>query len=412
MDEAKKLWLENRSKPIENVKPTEPPTVHPHSNSNAAPIQLSSAVGMPSTVHSLATPIIGNEEPPEPATVHQPQSSSIAAPIELSTIDSLATPIIGNAEPPEPAAVHQPQPSPIATPIELSSTAVITSTIDSLATKNTSILIRATTPFLRKKPNTSKLLKRKAAADELPETQYNVKRSFERYHSTNDYELNSEKSSNVTSAAIICSTPHSEDSSEIVSTELKNTSYVAESVIEKSVFDGILEKVQLTQNSSELAHITKQAKDKHLNRANIETVNREASKRRLDTNCIKNCKDIEKYWIIATYLRLNPQIDYTNICKEAGADIKTLANFIEQSSHITCEEAMGLFPGAYKRLKEGFKSIGVNTEVRIRHEQYFKEPFLFNIFKLNFCDNFSFSTCSSTRNYVNSPKQDLNLTAF
>lgn len=129
----------------------------------------------------------------------------------------------------------------------------------------------------------------------------------------------------------------------------------------KVVFDQLMERVNSTNEASKIAHITQQAKDKHLNRADVDSVLREAAKPRLDTNLLKQFPVIDKYWIIATHFRKNPHMEVPKICQQFGLKQNTLDNFID--SELTCEKAMGLYPTAYKRLLEDFKANGNNTEV-------------------------------------------------
>lgn len=136
----------------------------------------------------------------------------------------------------------------------------------------------------------------------------------------------------------------------------------AHSLTSNPVYDEMLGKIHSTQVSSETAHIITKSKEKHLVRANVSTVLREAAKPQLDIAYLKKVPDVEKCWIIVTYIRQNPQIDYAKICKEVDADCEKVNSFLEQD--ISCEEAMGMYPGAYIRLKNDFKHNGVNTEVR------------------------------------------------
>lgn len=150
----------------------------------------------------------------------------------------------------------------------------------------------------------------------------------------------------------------------LISEKSQSTTVDLPLITPESVYDKMLGKIHSTQISSELAHITKKSKEKHLNRANVDLVLREAAKSQLDIDFLKKTQDIEKYWIIATYFRRNSHIEYAKICKEIGADLKRLESFLEHN--ISCEEAMGMYPGSYVRLKNDFKHNGANTEVRLK----------------------------------------------
>lgn len=133
---------------------------------------------------------------------------------------------------------------------------------------------------------------------------------------------------------------------------------------EKIIYDQILAKVKSTQASSELKYIKNQAESKHLLRANVELVNREAAKTHLDTKFIKKFKDVEKDWILVTYIRNNKNIkstEYAQVCKEIGVDEKRIKKLLEYQ--ISCDEALGLYPRVYLQLKSEFKTQGSNTEV-------------------------------------------------
>lgn len=102
---------------------------------------------------------------------------------------------------------------------------------------------------------------------------------------------------------------------------------------------------------------------------------------------------------------------YAKICKKVGADDKILESFLKYD--ISCVEAMGMFPGAYVRLKNDFKHNGANTEVRFgflyKHwlsVQYILSNTTEYYLKNQFIYSFLVTTFSSTKNSLNSQKLD------
>lgn len=137
------------------------------------------------------------------------------------------------------------------------------------------------------------------------------------------------------------------------------------------IFDEILIKVQTAHTSSEFKYIENQAKNKHYVRANLEIVQREAVKVPLDLNFIRRASYVEKMWILATYLQSNTDIEYQNICKNAGIDEEKLKEFLQYG--VTCKEAMGLFPRCYLQLKDEFKKLGSNIEISNELSEFAKD---------------------------------------
>lgn len=141
-----------------------------------------------------------------------------------------------------------------------------------------------------------------------------------------------------------------------------------------TVYDEILKKVEFTQTLSELAYIESQANSKHLLRANVDLVVRESTKSKLDTKFIKTVKDIDKYWILVTYLRNNPHFESTEfakICKEVGVEGKTLQEMLQYK--ISCKGALGMYPRAYFQCKQEYQTRGTNTEVSFYFLKYPQE---------------------------------------
>ncbi|XP_055300600.1 uncharacterized protein LOC129567573 [Sitodiplosis mosellana] len=319
--QAKKLWRENKSQPIENSKSAEPATV-----------QLQ-ALAIPP---SQATP----QQPQPPVQSHPPEIAALA-------VDLLSVTTVGPTLP--------------KTEITTSNASVYCSphVIASLRTVSQTKTITATASIGNAEHKVTTQIV-------VPSVQHQKRRNS----------IASPKSISRMGTIVSTATALAEmakDKSASPNSKIRRSSIASsgsltkiETIDEKpapTVYDKILEKFNSTNASSESAHIAKQAEDKHLNQANIDVVNREASKSQLDLDYVKKCRDIEKFWIIATYLRRNPHIDNAQIAKDAGVDMKKLSTFIDQSSHITCEQAMGLYPGAYVRLKGGFKENGINTEL-------------------------------------------------
>lgn len=244
----------------------------------------------------------------------------------------------------------------IVTPFKLDHSTLEAS--EMLVTTPTVVSVSATTtPCLIDRLVTSEIPIQKTAIEQC-EKHNLTNQKHEQILAISDCPPNAKASAIVTSAANVCS-PDDSECCEVIKSSGPALE-VGKRILTVSD-DELLAKLISTKKSSEIAHIKKKSKDKHLNQANVELVLREASKSTLDIDHLRTLQDIEKYWILATYFRRNPHIEYASVCKQAGADPKRLERFI--SHNISCEQAMGMFPGAYLRLKDDFKSNGANTEV-------------------------------------------------
>lgn len=138
------------------------------------------------------------------------------------------------------------------------------------------------------------------------------------------------------------------------------------------VCDGALDDISKisssTQALSERAFIRDEIEKKHMLRANVYLVHREAAKYPLDTNFVKKRTSlVERDWILVTYFRNNKHIkstEYAKICEEVGVHgDQRIEKLMEYK--ISCEEAMGLYPRGYLHLKSEFMNRGSNTEVTL-----------------------------------------------